>query len=158
MKALFYTRNKQLMGSHFTRSSKRNNAHKPHSLDEVAGSFVREALFPSSRQIYKTGTTTKKKRKPHLLSERRQKTQCTKKKKKKKKKCPLGYPTNLIVCRVPDRIMCPELTGSPVRGCSQVVLWVLSLQERHLLLNGNKTIKQIKENLRLKPRQRTKRW
>lgn len=43
------------MGSHFTRSSQRNNAHEPHSLDEVAGAFVREALFPSSRQIYKTG-------------------------------------------------------------------------------------------------------
>lgn len=55
MKALFFTRNKQLMGSHFTRSSQRNNAHEPHSLDEVAGAFVREALFPSSRQIYKTG-------------------------------------------------------------------------------------------------------
>lgn len=42
---------------------------------------------------------------------------------------------------VPERIMCPELTGSPVRGCSQEVLRVLSLQERHLLLSGNKTTK-----------------
>lgn len=53
------------------------------------------------------------------------------------------YPTNQIVCPVPERIMCPELTGSPVRGCSQVVLRVLSLQERHLLLNGNKTTTKI---------------
>lgn len=142
---LFYTRNKQLMGSHFTRSSKRNNAHKPHSLDEVAGSFVREALFPSSRQIYKTGQQQKRRENHTDWADRKHSAA-------KKKKCLLGYPTNLIVCRVPDRIMCPELTGSPVRGCSQVVLWVLSLQERHLLLNGNKTIKQIKENLRLQPR------
>lgn len=37
--------------------------------------------------------------------------------------------------------MCPELTGSPVRGCSQVVLRVRSLRGRggnaHLLAAGS---------------------
>lgn len=71
--------NMQLMGSNLTRS---NNAtmHMSHSLDEVAGSLVREALFPSSWQIYNTGqkintferpttdhhTAAKKKKNPSL--------------------------------------------------------------------------------------------
>ncbi len=107
-----------------------NNAHEPHSLDEVAGSFVREALFPSSWQIYNTEKNT--------FNDPPQ-TENT----LQGKKCPPRCPADQIVCRVPDRIMCPELTGSPVRGCSQVVLRVLSLQERHLLLNDNNTTKKI---------------
>lgn len=85
-----------------------------HSLDEVAGALLREALLPAAGQV--CGDARKVQVKLGRPGAR-----------------PPGRPIPPAP-RPPERIMWPELTGSPVRGCSQVVRRSRSLRgEVHLL-------------------------
>ena len=74
-----------------------------HLLDEVTGALLREALLPAAGQVCGNA---------------------------RKVRSNLGHPgarppsperPTPPAWRPPERIMWPELTGSPVRGCSQVV-------------------------------------
>lgn len=73
-----------------------------HSLDEVAGALLREALLPATGQVCGNA----RKVRSNLGHPRA--------------RPPSRRPTPPFR-RPPERIMWPELTGSPVRGCSQVV-------------------------------------
>lgn len=86
-----------------------------HLLDEVAGALLREALLPAAGQVCGNARKVVKVGPP--------------------RRAPLGgpappHPAPAADGRPPERIMWPELTGSPVRGCSQVVQRSWSLMKK----------------------------